>query len=189
MSDKYSDRLPRFGRNRFRRSDRGIHRFDVFIRNARLRQGKPKSRPGFKIFAMAIIIGGLAYGVTERNNVMRLMGAKDRSVRFVVPLAIPMRAPPEFSKDELNAAIARVQPKAEACLKEWPDATPQLDGSIEVEILLTQQGPVEAAVIGQQSMPEAIARCVGDALGSQAWPRPKWNRKVRFNAVELAPPQ
>jgi hypothetical protein len=187
MNDKYSDKLPRFGRNRYRRDDRGIARFDGFIRKARRLRSRPRSRPGLKILAFAIIIGGLAYGVAERKNMLRLLGTRDRGLRTVVPLAVQLIPPPEWSQAETEATIARVQPKVSACVAAWPNPPVEHSGTYEVEIVLTKDGPVEAALSGMHAVPSVVARCVGHALGTAAWPAPKWLRKVRFSVVPMVP--
>ncbi len=182
---KYSDYLPRFGRNRHRNDDRGQARFDHFIEAAQYRRQKPRSRPGLKVVAMIVLILGLGWGLSERTTVMTLLGAKTRSHRTVVPLAIAMGSgePPEYSSELIQAHIAQVTPRAQACLLAFPDLQRDASGKVEVEVVLGSGGALEAAVYGQASLPDPVARCVGTALGSVKWPQPPWNRKLRFSVI------
>ena len=62
---KYSDYLPRFGRNRFRNDDEGAARFEHFIDDARARRQKPKSRPALKVVVLAIVFISVLPGLIE----------------------------------------------------------------------------------------------------------------------------
>jgi len=185
VSGKYSDFLPRFGRNRHRSDDKGQARFDHFIRDARLRKQQPKRRPGLKILVMVVVIGALVWGVSDRKTLFQGLKGRRSHIRTIVPLAIAMgEAPvPEHTSESIRANIAAVTPLAGACFQAWPEAQRDKEGKIEVEVTLSRDGAVEAAVFGQTGMPEAVGRCVGAALGSVKWPHPKWIRKVRFAAL------
>ena len=187
MSDKYSDRLPRFGRNRYRREDQGVARFDEFIRRARRLRSQPRSRPGLKIFAMAVIIGGLAYGVTERKNMLRLLGGEETGLKTVLPLSVSLHPPAEWSQAEVDANVVRLRPDVGKCMARWPDAVPGGGQTYRVEIVLTRDGPVEASMRGPAPVPAAVSRCVGEVLGQAKWPAPKWLRKVRFETIPVVP--
>ncbi len=187
MSDKYSDNLPRFGRNRYRREDQGVARFDEFIRRARRLRSQPRSRPGLKIFAMAVIIAGLAYGVTERKNMLRLLGSQDKGIETVLPLSVSLHPPMAWSQAEVDATVVRVRPKVGKCISGWPASAAGRGETYRVEIVLTRDGPVEASMSGAASVPPMVSRCVGEVLGNARWPAPKWLRKVRFETVPVVP--
>lgn len=182
---KYSDFLPRFGRNRHRDEESGQARFDHFIDTARQRKDKPMPRPGVKLVVLLLVILGLGWGLQRRETVMSMLGTQRARIRSVVPLAVPMgdKGPPEYSSETVQQQIAAVSPRAQACLLAYPELSRDEAGRVDVEVVLGSGGAVEAAVYGQQALPEPVARCVGEALGSVRWPQPPWNRKLRFPVV------
>jgi len=181
---KYSDYLPRFGRNRHRDDEQGQARFDHFIDHARTQRQKPKSRPGLKVLAMVVVLLMLGWGLAERNTLISLLGVKKARQRTVVPLAVMMgQENPPYSSELIQERIAQVTPRAQACLLAYPDLVRDKAGRVEVEVVLGSGGAVEAAVYGQPALPDPVGRCVGEALGSVRWPQPPWNRKLRFPVI------
>jgi hypothetical protein len=182
---KYSDYLPRFGRNQFRDDDEGAARFEHFIDDARVRRQKPKSRPALKVVLLAIVLMGMGWSLKERNTLVAFLRGKRARHRTIVPMAIPMGADglPEYSPALLKQRIEEVTPRAQACLLAYPGLQRDQTGRVDVEVVLSHGGAVEAAVYGQPELPEPVARCVGEALGSRVWPQPPWLRKLRFSVV------
>lgn len=150
-------------------------------------RARPRARPGMKMFAFGAIILGLAYGVANQAQVKKLLGTRSRGVRTVLPLGVQIKAAPVFSKPDVDASIVRVQPKVGACLAAWPASTGFELDRFEVEVVMTSDGPVEAAMRGPQPIPAGVARCVGAALGTETWPATKWLRKVRFSPTPSVP--
>ncbi len=183
MSDKYSDFLPRFGRNRNKRDDQGPARFEHFIREARLRSQMPAPRPGIKIVVMIVVIMGLGWALQERDTLVALVGPRTPRIRTVIPLAVSVDSPLPYTPTLMDELKAEVTPVARACMEAWPDAQRDSSGQIRVEVVLGKSGAKEAAVLGQESLPESVGRCVGEALGSVRWPNSTWDQTVRFAVV------
>jgi hypothetical protein len=188
---KFSDYLPRFGRNRYRDEESGPARFEHFIDNARLRKDKPMPRPGVKLVVLVVVIIGLGWGLQRREKVKSLLGTQRARIRLIVPLAVPMgdEVRPEYSSEVIQQQIAAVTPPAQACLLAYPELSRDEAGRVDVEVVLGSGGAVEAAVYGQPVLPQPVARCVGEALGSVRWPQPPWKRKLRFSVVGGSPAQ
>jgi hypothetical protein len=188
---KYSDYLPRFGRNRYRDEESGQARFEHFIDDARLRKDKPMPRPGLKLVVLLVVIIGLGWGLQRRETVKSMLATKRARIRSIVPLAVPMgdKERPEYSSEAIKEQIAAVTPRAQACLLAYPELTRDEAGRVDVEVVLGSGGAVEAAVYGQPALPQPVAQCVGEALGSVKWSQPPWNRKLRFSVVGGSPAQ
>ena len=55
------------------------------------------------------------------------------------------------------------------------------DGMVVAEVVLTPEGPEEAAIYDQVTeIPEPVAACLGAAIGSVSWPLPAQKESVPF---------
>jgi hypothetical protein len=58
------------------------------------------------------------------------------------------------------------------------------EGMVVVEVVLTPEGPDEAAIYDQVvPVPAGIQACLGAALGSRMWPNPSELQSVHFPIV------
>jgi len=181
---KYSDWLPRFTKEG--RSDkpiRGQERFDDWIDDGQRQSGRPQGRPMMRMVALLIIIMALAYGAQNPSGVMSKLKAEFHP-RTAIPVGIAAGDPPPFDEASLTQAIETVQPVAQKCLEGWDGMMTNDDGMVVAEVVLTPDGPDEAAIYDQQAaIPKAVQDCLAGAMSTVVWPRPTETKAVPFPIV------
>ena len=80
---------------------------------------------------------------------------------------------------------AHEQATGATALDEPPaSAVAEQNGAVVAEVVLTPEGPEEAALYDQtESVPQAVGDCLGNALGAVGWPLPTTEQAVAFPIV------
>ena len=91
---------------------------------------------------------------------------------------------PTWTESNVLAAVDSVRAPAQACLESWDGLVTNEAGMVVAEVVLTPEGPEEAALYDQvQAVPTEVADCLGRALGSVAWPLPETDQYLPFPIV------
>ena len=104
--------------------------------------------------------------------------------RIALPIQVAVGEAPPWSEEAVRSAIEQVRPAAAACLQGWTELATNQEGSVVAEVVLSPEGPDEAALYDQvTAVPAGIGDCLGEALGSVSWPLPQTQQSVTFPIV------
>ena len=146
-------------------------------------KSRREARPLLRVAALMVIIFCLAWSAQKPGDLKRALVGPEHP-RTLLPIGIAGGEAPEWSEANLRATIADVQPRARKCLEGWSDMSMNEEGMVVVEVVLDVTGPDESAIYDQTvPVPESIQACLGDALGSVAWPLPTDQQSVHFPIV------
>ena len=187
MSRKYSSKLSTFKGDPPEQEDGtrkpDYERFEEWVEDG-YREGKRReARPIARMVALLVIILCLAWSASRPDGLKRrLLGSEHP--RTPIPVGISVGEPPPWTIDNVKAAVESIRPAAQACLQGWQGQTTNDDGMVVAEVVLTPEGPDEAAIYDQVAeVPESVATCVGTAIGSVPWPLPPKTESVPFPIV------
>ena len=183
MSDETPDRSapePEEGKSK-REPD--YERFQDWVKEG-FREGRRReARPLLRMGALMVIILCLAWGSTKPNALKSALVGGEHP-RTPIPVGISAGEAPEWSVANVQSAVDTVKPRAAKCLEGWSGMATNDDGQVVVEVVLSPEGPEEAALFDQLGeTPAAVAECLGAALGSVAWPLPSQRESLPFPIV------
>ena len=181
MSDPFSDDLPT------RKGDRPNEpkpvlgeRFAPWVEEGFKAGRRREARPMLRLLALMIIIVCLAWGAKNPENLTSALVGPDHP-RAVLPIGLAGGEAPPWTEENLLSVIHEIQPRARQCLEGWAGMAVNEEGMVVVEVVLTPEGPDEAAIYDQvDPVPDGIQSCLGSALGSQTWPIPEDVQSVHF---------
>ena len=158
-------------------------RFQDWVKEG-FREGRRReARPLLRMGALMVIILCLAWGSTKPNALKSAL-VGDEHPRTPIPVGISAGDAPEWSVANVQSAVNTVKPRAAKCLEGWSGMATNDDGQVVVEVVLSPEGPEEAALFDQLGeTPAAVAECLGAALGSVAWPLPSQRESLPFPIV------
>ena len=120
----------------------------------------------------------------DQANALKSALVGDEHPRTPIPVGISAGEAPEWSVANVQSAVDTVKPRAAKCLEGWSGMATNDDGQVVVEVVLSPEGPEEAALFDQLGeTPAAVAECLGAALGSVAWPLPSQRESLPFPIV------
>jgi hypothetical protein len=158
-------------------------RFHDWVKDG-FREGRRReARPIMRLVALTVIILCLAWGAT-RPSTLKSALVDDDHPRTPIPVGIAVGESPSWSVENVQSAVDTVKPRAAKCLEGWSGMAMNKDGQVVVEVVLTPDGPEEAALYDQVGdTPASVAECLGAALGSVAWPLPAQRESLPFPIV------
>ena len=187
MSEKYSKRLPSFKGEPVQEEESSkkpdYERFEEWVEDG-YREGKRReARPMARMVALLVIISCLAWSASRPDGLKRrLLGGEHP--RTPIPVGIAVGDSPAWTIDNVKIAVESIRPAAQACLQGWQALTTNDDGMVVAEVVLTPEGPEEAAIYDQVAeVPESVASCLGAAIGSVSWPLPPKRESVPFPII------
>ena len=187
MSDKYSGRLPSFKGEPSEDSDGekkvDFERFEPWVEEG-FREGRRReARPLARMIALLVIISCLAWSASRPDGLKRrLIGAEHP--RTPIPVGIAVGESPEWTVDNVRTVVEQIRPEAVTCLQGWRDLTTNDEGMVVAEVVLSPDGPEEAALYDQMTaVPAPVATCLGEAIGSVPWPLPPKRESVPFPII------
>ena len=184
MSGKYSSNLPSFKGEPNEEDENnkkpGYERFESWVEDGFRQGGRRAGRPMARVIALLIIILCLGWSASRPDGLKkRLLGSEHP--RTPIPVGISVGESPPWTVDNVRAAVNSVQPQAQSCLQGWSGMATNDDGMVVAEVVLTPEGPEEAAIYDQVAeVPEPVAACLGAAIGSVSWPLPAQKESVPF---------
>jgi hypothetical protein len=184
MSDPFSDDVP---------TEKGVprsapksvlgERFVPWVEQGFKKGRRREARPMMRVVALLVIIVCLAWSAQQPGTLKSAILASEHP-RALLPIGIAAGDAPVWNEDNLRASIDTVQPLARQCLQGWSDMSLNDEGMVVVEVVLTPEGPDEAAIYDQLvPVPKGIQSCLGGALGSLTWPAPPDVQSVHFPIV------
>ena len=182
MSDRFSDQLPTFKGER-EEGAVDYERFAPWVRDGFSQSGRRESRPFLQMAAFLTMIICLGYGLSRPMEVKRALVGREHP-RVALPVLVSATADSPWSEATVRSAIERVRSPAAACLEGWSGLATNEEGAVIAEVVLTPDGPEEAALYDQtESVPQAVGDCLGNALGGVGWPLPSSEQAVTFPIV------
>ena len=162
------------------RREPDYERFEDWVKEGFKEGQRREARPLMRMAALMVIIACLAWGSTQPNALKSALVGDDHP-RTPIPVGISAGEAPEWTVANVQAAVADVKPRAAKFLEGWSGLAMNVDGQVVVEVVLTPEGPEEAALYDQVGeTPAAVANCLGSALGSVAWPLPSQRESLPF---------
>ena len=182
MSGRYSDQLPSF-KGEEPEEERGFARFAPWVKSGFAEGGRREPRPFVQMAAFLVMIVCLGYGLSRPFELKRALLAEDHP-RIALPIGLSAGDNPDWNEENVRSSIEEVRPPAALCLQGWSDLQTNDNGSVIAEVVLTPEGPEEAALYDQDSaIPEPVGACLANALGSVSWPLPSTEQAVTFPIV------
>lgn len=184
MSGKYSSNLPSFKGEPTEDDENtkqpDYDRFKTWVEDG-FREGRRRTaRPMARIIALLVIILCLGWGASRPDGIKRRLLASEHP-RTPIPVGISAGETPAWTVENVRNAVDSVKPQAQACLQGWSGMATNDDGMVVAEVVLTPDGPEEAALYDQVGeVPESVALCLGGAIGSVSWPLPPKKESVPF---------
>ncbi len=89
--------------------------------------------------------------------------SRKAEVRDTADLDAPLR-------EALQASTEAVLPDVKNCLQEWWMLDPNLEGSVQVEVVLNEDGLKEVQILDHTNVPMGPLSCFGTALYDADWP-------------------
>ena len=158
-------------------------RFHGWVKEGYKEGRRRETRPLLRMVALMVIILCLAWGATKPNTLKSALIGDDHP-RTPIPVGISAGASPDWTVANVQAAVDEVKPRAAKCLEGWSGMAMNADGQVIVEVVLSPEGPEEAALYDQVGeTPSAVAECLGAALGSVSWPLPEKRESLPFPIV------
>ena len=185
MSRRYSDQLPSFKgeEDEDSKDKRDYERFAPWVRDGFSADGRREPRPFVQMAAFGVLILCLWYGLSRPFALKDALVGEDHP-RIALPIQVAVGETPPWSEESVRSAIEQVRPSAAACLEGWTELATNQEGSVVAEVVLSPEGPDEAALYDQvTAVPAGIGDCLGEALGSVSWPLPKTQQSVTFPIV------
>ena len=185
MTQRYSDDLPSFKKEQTDEEEelRGHERFVHWVEEGFAEGRRREPGPMLRMVALLVIILGLAWSASRPKSLKSAL-VKPGHARVVLPIAIVGGEAPPWTEAHVLEAVDQVRPSAQACLEGWDGLVTNDDGMVVGEVVLTPEGAEEAALYDQvEAVPEAVADCLGRALGSVAWPLPETVQSLPFPIV------
>lgn len=184
MSGKYSSNLPSFKgepvEDEENKKKPDFERFESWVEDG-FREGRRRAaRPMARVIALLVIILCLGWSASRPDGIKkRLLGSEHP--RQAIPVGISAGDPPTWTVENVRNAVDLVKPQAQACLQGWSGMATNDEGMVVAEVVLSPEGPEEAAVYDQVGeIPESVASCLGIAIGSVSWPLPPKKESVPF---------
>ena len=185
MSRRYSDQLPSFKGDEDEES-KGKHdyeRFAPWVRDGFSDRGRREPRPFVQMAAFLVMILCLGYGLSRPLAIKDALVGQDHP-RIALPIRVAAGEALPWNEANVRAAIEQVRPASAACLQGWSELATNQDGAVIAEVVLSPEGPDEAALYDQvTAVPTGIGDCLAEALGSVSWPLPKTQQSVTFPIV------
>ena len=182
MTDRFSEQLPTFKGER-EEGAVDYERFAPWVRDGFSQSGRRESRPFLQMAAFLTMIICLGYGLSRPMDVKRALVGREHP-RIALPILVSAAGNAPWSESSVRAVIERVREPAAGCLEGWDGLATNEDGAVVAEVVLTPEGPEEAALYDQtESVPQAVGDCLGNALGSVGWPLPTTEQAVTFPIV------
>jgi len=186
MSDPFSDDTPtEEGQPAPKPTSKSIlgERFVPWVEQGFKKGRRREARPMMRVVALLVIILSLAWSAQQPGTMKSALLGSEHP-RALLPIGLAAGDVPDWTEENLRMAIDAVQPRARQCLQGWSDMAMNEEGMVVVEVVLTPEGPDEAAIFDQVvPIPAGIQSCLGGALGSLVWPNPSETQSVHFPVV------
>lgn len=158
-------------------------RFHDWVKEGYREGRRRETRPFLRMVALLVIIVCLAWGSTKPHTVKSALIGGEHP-RTPIPVGISAGEAPAWTVENVQATVEAVKPVAAECLEGWSGMAMNDDGQVVVEVVLSPEGPEEAALYDQVGeTPSAVAECLGAALGSVSWPLPSQRESLPFPIV------
>ncbi len=158
-------------------------RFEGWVDEAQREARRRAARPLLRMVALLVVIICLGLSASQPGGIKAVLMGSDHP-RTPLPVGISGGPVPEWSEENVRAAVEQVKPRAAQCLEGWSAVAMNQEGQVVVEVVLTPDGPEEAALYDQVgTTPTPVAECLGAAIGSVSWPLPKERQALPFPIV------